>query len=87
MNENEWEFRRQEQFGRVYSHDDCIIFSVSVYCTGSVVSIDRHYSYDMFVIYVAVMSMYGFVLCGSFRIIGDVLVNYKVQHLLCALNK
>jgi len=40
MNETEWEFRRQEQFGHAYSHDDCVVFSVSMHCIESVVSIN-----------------------------------------------
>jgi hypothetical protein len=44
MNENEWEFHLQEQFGRAYSPNDCIIFSVSMHFPKAVVSINLLYS-------------------------------------------
>jgi hypothetical protein len=66
MNETEREFRRQEQFGRAYNRDDCIIFSVSMHCTESVVSINMQYNWNIFVIHLVVMSMCAFVLSGCF---------------------
>lgn len=46
MNETEREFRRQEQFGRAYNRDDCIIFSVSMHCTESVAYMVDYYMYS-----------------------------------------
>ena len=87
MNETEWEFCRQEQFGRAYSHDDCVVFSVSTHCIESVVSINMQWSCNIFVIHVSMMSVCAFVLSSSFKITGCIWVKYKLQHLSYALSK
>ncbi|XP_021926115.1 glycerophosphocholine phosphodiesterase GPCPD1-like isoform X2 [Zootermopsis nevadensis] len=46
MNENEWEFHLQEQFGRAYNPDDCIIFSVTMHFSESVAYMVDYYVYS-----------------------------------------
>jgi hypothetical protein len=61
MNENEWEFHQQEQFGRAYNPNDCIIFSVSVHFPKGVVSINLLYSCYIFLFTLAPMTLYPLV--------------------------
>lgn len=46
MNEKEWEFRLQEQFGRACNPNDCIIFSVSMHFPETVVYMMDYYMYS-----------------------------------------
>lgn len=69
MNENEWEFRLQEQFGRAYNPNDCIIFSVSMHFPEAVVSISLLYSYYIFLVPLAAMTLDLFDQCKKTRIL------------------
>jgi hypothetical protein len=70
MNEKEWEFRLQEQFGRAYNPSDCIIFSVSMHFPETVVSINLLYSCCMFLFPLVAMTLDPFDYCKNTGILS-----------------